>query len=128
MKNRFRHVVGVILLIGGLMVVDRGFLVTSEAAAEMSAACSCSGYAHGHDYSTGYVGSSGTSSYFYIGNTSTALDCSLTCQNWAWGLGSSVCTNYSLRGGVGYVVLDWNWLFGGGGSGNLVQPYDCDDL
>lgn len=129
MKNRIRRAIGLVLLTAGLMLIDQGFLATSEAAAgDMSAACSCNGYAYGHSYSSGYVGSAGTSSFFFHSNQSTALACSLACQNWAWGLGSGVCSSYGLRGGVGYVVLDWNWLFGGGGQGNLVQPYDCDDL
>jgi hypothetical protein len=119
-----RNILGLFLLLGTMMLSDQIYEERLQAAT--SEPCSCAGYAYGHQYGGGFVGSDG-SGIFYRGSYDTGLDCSLSCQNWIWGVGSSVCSTYNLRNGVGYVVLDWYWYFAQW-SDHLTQPYDCDDL
>lgn len=92
-----------------------------------SGTCACGGTAYGHTYAGAYVGSQG-SGWFAYGTATDNVQCAASfCQGWIWSVGASVCSAYSLRGGVGYVILDWVWAFQND-SGGYVQPYDCDAL
>ena len=84
--------------------------------------------AFGHYYGGGYAGSRFGSQWF---NASGNVDCAANWgQSFADSVGGAACTQYGLRGGVGYVLLSWDWFYTAQptDSGHLNQQFDCDAL
>lgn len=84
--------------------------------------------AYGHTYGGGYVGSRHWDNWYTASNN---VDCAAYWgQNVAISNGSAACDIYGLNGGVGYVLLSWDWYFTGSptSNGHLNQQYDCDSI
>ncbi|MFA5897557.1 MAG: hypothetical protein WC829_00450 [Hyphomicrobium sp.] len=90
--------------------------------------CFIAADAYGHYYGGGYAGSRNFSNWYTATNN---VDCAANWgQNVAISNGSAACDIYGLNGGVGYVLLSWDWYFTGSptSNGHLNQQYDCDDI